>query len=126
MSTPPKRPPTFCEEIAPWVRGRKLAVYLRGRSKPWTGLVVKYVGRQTIVARWNSSTHLIPLGAIDGIRYAPDNDPCRDVTHPLHSCMNNRRPQARNAARTSDEDYMPPDAPTSAANAIANKKRVEV
>lgn len=83
-------PPGFLEEIAPWIRGKKLAIYLRGRPKPWTGLIIKYVGHSTIVARWNSSTHLIPRAAIDGIRFAPDCDPCRDTQHSLHLCMSSR------------------------------------
>lgn len=98
MSNTKTTPPTFLTETAPWIRGRKIAVYLRGRPKPWTGLTVKHVGRRCIVARWNSSTHIIPLSAIDGIRFAPDNDPTRVTTHPLHHTVNDRQPVPPNDA----------------------------
>jgi len=93
MNQTAPKPPTFLREIAPWVRGKNIAVYLHNRPKPLTGLIVKHIGTDTLVARWNSSTHLIPLAAIAFIRFAPDCDPCRDSEHPLHPCMNNRKPQ---------------------------------
>jgi len=89
----PKRPFGFLEEIAPWIRGKKLAIYLRERPKPITGCVIKHVGHNVIVARWNSSTHLVPKSAIDYIRFAPDCDPCRDTHHTLYTAMHSRQPQ---------------------------------
>lgn len=86
---------TFLTEIAPWVRGKMLAIYLKGRDAPITGLVVKHVGPNALIARWNSSTHLVPLNAIAFIRFAPDCDPCRDTKHPLHSCVSTRKPSRR-------------------------------
>lgn len=86
---------TFLTEIAPWIRGKKLAIYLVGRNAPITGLTVKHVGRTALVARWNSSTHLVPLRSIAFIRFAPDCDPCRDSKHPLAPCVNSRRPARR-------------------------------
>jgi len=83
--------PDFARAVAPWIRGKQIAVYLRGREKPMTGLTVCAVYPSVIVARWNSSTHLINNEAIIAIRFAPDCDPTRDRDHPLHANVSLRR-----------------------------------
>jgi len=88
-----KSPKTFLQEVAPWIRGHQLSVYVRGREKPLTGVTVCAVQPGVLIGRWNSSTHLIPLEAITYIRFAPDCDPCRDPTHPLHDTVQSHRPQ---------------------------------
>lgn len=89
---PKPTPPSehFLREIAPWIQGRNCSLYLTGRQKPLTQCVVKHVGRATIVARWNASTHLIPADKIEFIRFGPDAEPVRDITHPLHTTMTTR------------------------------------
>lgn len=121
MNQRPKQPPTFLQEIAPYVRGKKLAIYLRGRDTPITGLIVKHLQPRTLIARWNSSTHLIPLDAIAFIRFAPDCDPCRDSTHTLHPCMNNRKPQRPREPTHADDDYMPANALDELAHSISTR-----
>lgn len=76
--------PDYVHAVAPWIRGRQIAVYLRGREKPMTGLTVCAVYPSVIVARWNSSTHLIANDQIIAIRFSGDCDPVRDRDHPLH------------------------------------------
>ena len=83
---------TFLEDVAPWIRGYQIAVYLKGRDKPATGVTVCSVQPRVLIGRWNSSTHLFPLEAIAYIRFAPDCDPCRDPTHPLHGTVQTHRP----------------------------------
>jgi hypothetical protein len=85
------QPTTFARSVAPWILGRQISVYLQGRPAPMTGLTVLQCQDQVLVARWNSSTHLIPTSAIVAIRFAPDADPCRDINHPLNSVVNRRR-----------------------------------
>jgi hypothetical protein len=84
----------FLIEAAPWIRGKNVSLYLHGRDKPITGLTVKHIGHHVLIARWNNSTHIIPADKIAFIRFSPDNDPCRDVTSPLHATVNNRKPFA--------------------------------
>jgi len=55
-------------------------------------VTVCYVQPGVLIGRWNSSTHLIPLEAITYIRFAPDCDPCRDPSHPLHDLVQSHRP----------------------------------
>jgi len=88
-----KTPKTFLENVAPWIRGHQLSIYVRGRDKPLTGVTVCLVQPGVLIGRWNSSTHLIPLEAITYIRFAPDCDPCRDPKHPLHDTVQSHRPQ---------------------------------
>lgn len=85
------QPKTFASTIAPWVTGRQISVYLSGRTAPMTGLTVIQCQDPVLIARWNSSTHLIPLRAIVAIRFAPDAEPCRNPDHPLSSVVNRRR-----------------------------------
>jgi len=94
----------FGRAVAPWIRGRQISVYLRGRDKPMTGLTVCAVYPSVIVARWNSSTHLIPIVAIVAIRFAPDCDPVRDRDHQLHTNVSLKRDvqQRRDAPRPTD------------------------
>lgn len=86
---------TFLEQVAPWIRGYQIAVYLKGREAPSTGLTVCSVQPGVLIARWKNSTHLIPLDAIVQIRFAPDCDPCRDPTHLLHGTVQCHRPGDR-------------------------------
>jgi len=92
--------PDFAKAIAPWVRGKQISVYLRGRQTPMTGLTVCAVYPSVLVARWQSSTHLINNEAIVAIRFSPDCDPVRDRNHPLHS----------NVTLPRDTDSRPPPA----------------
>jgi len=102
---------TFLECVAPWIRGYQIAVYVRGREKPLTGLTVCSVSAGVLVGRWNSSTHLIPLDAIAYIRFAPDCDPCREPTHPLHATVQTHRPgDARGQAPAKPYRFPPADA----------------
>lgn len=119
MQNQPTTHPTFLTEIAPYVRGKKLAIYLRGRDKPITGLTVKHIQRRTIIARWNSSTHLIPLDSIAFIRFAPDCDPCRDTAHPLNSCMNSRKPQRPRQYKSDNDQLVPANALQELTHSIA-------
>jgi len=75
------------DSIRPYIRGRQISIYLVGREKPMTRLTVCAVFPLVIVARWNSSTHLIPWHNISAIRFSPDCDPCRDINHPLHDMV---------------------------------------
>jgi len=93
---------SFLTDVAPWIRGCQIAVYLHGREKPMTGLTVAHVGPRVLVARWNSSTHLIPLHSIACIRFSPDSEPCRNLNHPLHSTLSDaisRDPTTRHFPR---------------------------
>jgi len=90
-----KTPKTFLELVAPSIRGYQISVYLTGREKPVTGVTVCSVQPRVLIGRWNSSTHLIPLEAIAYIRFAPDCDPVRDPTHPLHDLVQSHRPGDR-------------------------------
>lgn len=90
----PPKPPTdsekFLREIAPWILGKNISLYLTGRPKPITDCTVKHVGKTVIVARWNASTHLVPIAKVQYIRFGPDAEPVRDITHPLHTTMTTR------------------------------------
>lgn len=99
--TPPSE--HFLKEIAPWIQGRNCSLYLTGRQKPLTECVVKHVGRATIVARWNASTHLIPADKIEYIRFGPDAEPVRDITHPLHTTMTTRMQYTHAPTPATDE-----------------------
>jgi len=96
--------PDFARAVAPWIRGRQVSIYLRDRQKPMTALTVCAVYPSVIVARWNSSTHLIPNDAIVAIRFAPDCDPTRDRDHPLHTNVTLKTDvqQRRDAPRPTD------------------------
>jgi len=109
----PNHKPDFAKAIAPWVRGKQIAVYLRGREKPMTGLTVCAVYPSVLVARWESSTHLINNEAIVTIRFAPDCDPIRDRNHPLHA--NVSLPRDTDSRPPPAKDYPKPSEP--AANA---------
>jgi hypothetical protein len=85
----------FGKELHSYTRGDQVNVYLVGREKPLTGLTVCQVTATTLIARWNSSTHLIPVSRIAFVRYAPDADPCRRPDHKLHNTVRHtgHRPQ---------------------------------
>jgi hypothetical protein len=106
------KPPTttFLSEIAPWIRGKSVAIYLRGRPKPITDVSIRLVGKHALIGRWNSSTHLVPLAAIDYIRFSPDCDPCRDPHHPLHLTLNARKPTQPKPVRDAQGTQLAADA----------------
>lgn len=124
MQKPRPPAPSFLKEIAPWIRGKKLAIYLQGRNTPITGLTIKYIGHDVIVARWNSSTHLIPLHAVAYMRFAPDNDPCRDPTHTLNSVVNSRKPPKHLPAHTPETPELEPCKLNQLSHDLAQQKRV--
>jgi len=104
MSSTDTKPRTFLTEITPWLLGRQVSVYLSGRQAPLTGLTICHIGDHCIVARWNSSTHLIQRSQILFIRFAPDNDPCRDRTHSLHHCVSKHRATPIPDSQLTDHD----------------------
>jgi len=91
---------TTLQAVAPYIKGKQIAVYLRGREKPLTGLTVCHIWPNLLIARWNSSTHLIPGSQISFIRFAPDCDPCRDINHPLYEIV---RTKYRSTSAVSQE-----------------------
>lgn len=84
---PPKDHNLYLAAIAGHIRGRQIAVYLRGRDGPITELTVCGVYPHLLLCRANSSTHLINPENILFIRFAPDSEPGRDPTHPLHAAV---------------------------------------
>ncbi len=73
--------------LLPLIRGSVIAVYLAGREKPMTGLVVCGFAGPILIARSNSSTHLIPVDGIRCIRFAPDSEPGRSPGHKLFAIV---------------------------------------
>ncbi|MBA7618446.1 hypothetical protein ES703_25772 [subsurface metagenome] len=90
---------SFLKAIAGWLKGCQIAVYVRGRQKPMTGLSVCGVYPSVLVCRANSSTHLIPREQIVTIRFMPDSEPGRNVNHPLHSLVAQKGTQPINGSR---------------------------
>lgn len=101
--------PDYAKAIAPWIRGKQIAVYLRGRQAPMTGLTVCAIYPSVLVARWNSSTHLINNEAIVAIRFHGDCDPVRDRDHPLHANVSLRR--SADSQQPPPKDYPKPPQP---------------
>ena len=93
MAPPTDQVHTFLRYAAPWIRDCQIAVYLQGRQKPMTELTVCGVYAHILVARANSSTHLIPTDKIVTIRFAPDSEPGRNPNHPLHSTVRRKGQQ---------------------------------
>lgn len=75
------------QALLPLIRGSVIAVYLAGREKPMTGLVVCGFAGPILIARSNSSTHLIPVDGIRCIRFAPDSEPGRSPRHKLFAIV---------------------------------------
>ena len=92
-------PHPYLKAIAPYIRGRQIAVYLRGRDKPITELTVCAVYPGVLVCRANSSTHLINPDNILFARFAPDSEPGRDPTHSLHSTVQQKGQQPISGTR---------------------------
>lgn len=99
MSTPIKVTPGYLMAVRSWIIGQQISVYLRGRDKPMTELTVCAVYPSVLIARANSSTHLIPAQAIITIRYMPDSEPGRNVQHPLHHKVAQKGTQPINGSR---------------------------
>lgn len=87
---PPKDHNRYLAAIAGYIRGKQIAVYLRGRDKPITELTVCGVYPNLLLCRANSSTHLVNPENILFIRFAPDSEPGRDVNHSLHSAVSQK------------------------------------
>jgi len=79
--------------LLPLIRGSVVAVYLAGREKPMTGLAVCGFAGPVLIARSNSSTHLIPVDGIRCIRFAPDHEPGRDPKHKLFAIVSQKHGQ---------------------------------
>jgi len=82
-----QHPKTFLEAVTPYIKGCQISVYLLGRQAPMTELTVCDIYPHVLVARANSSTHLINPVHISAIRFANDCEPGRNPDHPLYNVV---------------------------------------